>query len=400
MAAPIIIYYVREEATFLQKNARNSIIYCIFAPKETIKMEERTQQIDYQNARAEVFCFDNGTEVKEYHVMIHASSALVTFEAQLEAVMTAYTELLEQLPGKPQAVFKRYFLSDAANQADHIIVSDMTDCAKSIIEQAPLDGTKVALWAYLMTNVVTSLTGNGLYAVSHGQFRHLWNGSAHNMAANSEYQTRLLFNEYNMQLLEEGCTLEANCIRTWLFVNDIDLNYGGVVRARNQFFFTQGLTVHTHFIASTGIGGRQQDPNVLSQMDNYAIAGLQPEQRHFLYAPTHLNRTSDYGVSFERGTYIDYADRRHVFISGTASINNKGPCSTRPGAATTTWQKWWSTCAMLLTIRPSASSMRSVSATSPSSSSSPPSAVPAGSSRWNAWPSRRSRCRICPRSKK
>ena len=287
-------------------------------------MEERTQQIDYQNARAEVFCFDNGTEVKEYHVMIHASSALVTFEAQLEAVMIAYTELLEQLPGKPQAVFKRYFLSDAANQADHIIVSDITDCAKSIIEQAPLDGTKVALWAYLMTNVATSLTSNGLYAVSHGQFRHLWNGSAHNMAANSEYQTRLLFNEYNMQLLEEGCTLEANCIRTWLFVNDIDLNYGGVVRARNQFFFTQGLTVHTHFIASTGIGGRQQDPNVLSQMDNYAIAGLQHEQRHFLYAPTHLNRTSDYGVSFERGTYIDYADRRHVFISGTASINNKG----------------------------------------------------------------------------
>jgi enamine deaminase RidA (YjgF/YER057c/UK114 family) len=144
------------------------------------------------------------------------------------------------------------------------------------------------------------------------------------MAANSEYQTRLLFNEYNMQLIEEGCTLEANCIRTWLFVNDIDLNYGGVVRARNQFFFTQGLTVNTHFIASTGIGGRQMDPNVLTQMDNYAIAGIQKEQIHYLYAPTHLNRTSDYGVSFERGTYIDYADRRHVLISGTASINNKG----------------------------------------------------------------------------
>jgi enamine deaminase RidA (YjgF/YER057c/UK114 family) len=59
-------------------------------------------------------------------------------------------------------------------------------------------------------------------------------------------------------------------------------------------------------------------------MDNYAIAGIRQEQIHYLYAPTHLNRTSDYGVSFERGTYIDYADRRHVFISGTASINNKG----------------------------------------------------------------------------
>jgi enamine deaminase RidA (YjgF/YER057c/UK114 family) len=29
-------------------------------------------------------------------------------------------------------------------------------------------------------------------------------------------------------------------------------------------------------------------------------------------------------VSFERGTRIDYGDRRHVLISGTASINNKG----------------------------------------------------------------------------
>jgi enamine deaminase RidA (YjgF/YER057c/UK114 family) len=107
-------------------------------------------------------------------------------------------------------------------------------------------------------------------------------------------------------------------------VNDVDVNYGGVVRARNQVFFTQGLTQDTHFISSTGIGGRQQDAQVLTQMDNYAVAGIKREQIHYLYASTHLNRTSDYGVSFERGTYIDYADRRQVFISGTASINNKG----------------------------------------------------------------------------
>lgn len=287
-------------------------------------MNNTLSQIEFENARAEIFCFDNGTEVREYHTMIHVSQTELTFSKQLEAVQNAYNQLIEtHLPGT-QAVFKRYFLSDAANQQDEVIVSDVTDCAKSIIQQPPLDGTKIALWCYLMTGVQTGLTNAGLYTVSHGQFKHLWNGSAHNLAANSEYQTRLLFNEYNMQLLEEGCTLEANCIRTWLFVNDIDLNYGGVVRARNQVFFTQGLTVNTHFIASTGIGGRQSDPNVLCQMDNYAIAGIQKEQIHYLYAPTHLNRTSDYGVSFERGTYIDYADRRHVIISGTASINNKG----------------------------------------------------------------------------
>ena len=282
------------------------------------------QNIQFETARADIFSFDNGTEVREYHAMIHVSQTGLPFAKQLEAVLNAYDKLVnDTLPGA-QAVFKRYFLSDAANQQDEVIVADMTDCAKSIIQQAPLDGTKIALWVYLMTGVNSSITGSGLYAVNHGQFRHLWNGSAHNLAANSEYQTRLLFNEYNMQLLQEGCTLEANCIRTWFFVNDVDLNYGGVVRARNQFFFTQGLTVHTHFIASTGIGGRQADPNVLSQMDNYAIQGIQREQIHYLYAPTHLNRTSDYGVSFERGTRVDYRDRRHVFISGTASINNKG----------------------------------------------------------------------------
>ena len=287
-------------------------------------MNQRQQTFQFENAYAEAFQFDNGTAVKEYHVMIHVNSSRLPYTTQLEAVMNAYNSLIEGPMKGAQAVFKRYFLSDAANQADEIIVSDVTDCAKSIIQQAPLDGTKVALWVYLMTDVQTGLSQSGLYEVRHGDFRHLWNGSAHNMAANSEYQTRLLFNEYNMQLIEEGCTLEANCIRTWFFVNDVDLNYGGVVRARNQFFFTQGLTVHTHFIASTGIGGRQQDPNVLSQMANYAIAGVKKEQIHYLYAPSHLNRTSDYGVSFERGTYVDYADRRQVFISGTASINNKG----------------------------------------------------------------------------
>lgn len=215
--------------------------------------------IHFEKAYAEISVFDNGTEVKECHAMIHVDDATLPYTEQLNAIFNAYNNLInEQLQGA-RSVFKRYFLSDAANQADEIIVNDVTDCAKSIIQQAPLDGTKVALWVYLMTNVQTSLGKSGLYEVKHGSFRHLWNGSAHNMAANSEYQTRLLFNEYSMQLIEEGCTLKDNCIRTWLFVNDVDLNYGGVVRARNQFFFTQGLTVNTHFIASTGIGGRQAD---------------------------------------------------------------------------------------------------------------------------------------------
>lgn len=282
------------------------------------------KNIKTDNALAEIFSFTSDGKVTEYHVMIHAKADGRTFQQQLDAVLDSYEQLKATELQGATAVLKRYFLSDVANQADDVLLADTSDCAKSIIGQAPLDGSKIGLWVYLMTNVSSRQLPSGLYEVAHGDFRHLWNASAHNTAQNSEYQTRLLFNEYVMQLVQEGCTLADNCIRTWLFVNDVDVNYAGVVAARNKVFFTQGLTEDTHYIASTGIGGRACDPQVMTQMDNYAIAGIKKEQVHYLYAPTHLNRTSDYGVSFERGTYVDYADRRHVIISGTASINNKG----------------------------------------------------------------------------
>ena len=307
------------------------------------------QRIILNKAYADISLFNNGNEVKEFHIMIHVSDPTLPYAEQLEAILSAYNQLRSKELKGATAIFKRYFLSDAANQADAIYATSTegAECALSVIQQAPLNGTKIAMWAYLQTNVITQLKASGLYESRHGKYRHLWNGSAHNLAANSEYQTRLLFNEYIMQLTEEECKLSENCIRTWFFVNDVDLNYGGVVRARNQTFFTQGLTQHTHFIASTGIGGRQADPNVLSQMDNYAIAGIQQEQIHFLYASSHLNRTSDYGVSFERGTYVDYGDRRHVFISGTASINNKGEI-VHPGNIINQTHRMWENVETLL----------------------------------------------------
>ena len=284
----------------------------------------KQQTYHFENAFAEVFQFDNGTEVVEYHAMIHVDSSRLSYPQQLEAVLNAYSQLIEGELSGAQAVFKRYFLSDAANQTDDVIASDVTDCAKSIIQQAPLDGTKIALWVYLMTNVQTGIGKSGLYEVRHGDFRHLWNGSAHNMAANSEYQTRLLLSDYVLKLNEQGLKLADNCVRTWFFVQDIDRNYSGVVKARNEVFKTQDLTSDTHFIASTGIGGGNPQVESLVLMDALAIDGLKDGQMHYLYARTHLNPTYEYGVSFERGTCVDFGDRRKVYISGTSSINNKG----------------------------------------------------------------------------
>ena len=273
----------------------------------------------------------------------------MTYAEQVECLLGAYGSLLGGELKGAVAVFKRFFLSDAANQANYLqaLHAEHSDCALSVVEQPPLDGTKVAMWVYLQKGVQTKTLPNGIYEVSHGGYRHLWMAGACNQASNSEYQMRLLFNDYVMQLLENGCSLADNCIRTWLFVQNVDVNYAGVVKARNEVFVTQNLTDKTHFIASTGIAGRHANPKVFVQMDAYAVDGLQKEQIHYLYAPTHLNPTYEYGVSFERGTYVDYGDRRHVFISGTASINNKGEIM-YPGDVRKQTERMWENVETLL----------------------------------------------------
>lgn len=308
------------------------------------------KKIIFDKTCAEIASFTTAdSEVAEHHVMIHVTDHRLPYSSQLKAVDDTLTQLVHGQLSGAKPVFKRYFLSDAYNQSGEVLSLelDYSDYALSVIQQSPLDGTKIALWVYLQTHVETRALPSGLYEVRHGRYRHLWNASAHNLAKNSEYQTRLLLNEYIMQLAQEGCRLADNCIRTWFFVNDVDNNYPGVVKARNQVFFTQDLTDDTHFIASTGIGGRQADPKVLSQMDNYAIDGLQPGQVSYLYAAHRLNRTSDYGVSFERGTRVDYGDRRHVFISGTASINNKGEIVHPGDVAAQTHHMWGNVEALL-----------------------------------------------------
>jgi enamine deaminase RidA (YjgF/YER057c/UK114 family) len=119
-------------------------------------------------------------------------------------------------------------------------------------------------------------------------------------------------------------TLEANCIRTWIFVRDIDNNYSGMVKARNEVFSQEGLTPESHFIASTGIEGQAADSHNLTVIDAWAAGGLKSAQITYLKGNSHLSPTQLYGVSFERGTAIDYGDRRHIFISGTASIDHDG----------------------------------------------------------------------------
>ena len=279
-----------------------------------------------EEVRVEKSEFTAANGVREYQLMFHATAKEELFEVQLSAILQSYKEILTGSLSGAVPVFMRFFISDSANQFEQLkrLLGSQMPCAVSIVEQPPLDGSKVALWAYLQTEVEISQTPSGLYKVSHGSYQHYWSGTGCYAEGTSLDQTRKLLNNYVGQLTQEGCTLADQCIRTWFFVQNVDVNYGGVVQGRNEVFAQQNLTPQTHFISSTGINGRYADHHVSVLMDTYAVKGLQPEQIQFLYAKSHLNPTYEYGVSFERGTAVEYADRRQVFISGTASIDNKG----------------------------------------------------------------------------
>jgi Putative translation initiation inhibitor, yjgF family len=285
----------------------------------------KTQIVHQNNTLLEISDFQPEKGLSECQVMIHITEATLPYCEQLKSIFDSFDELLSGEFCDARVVFQRIFLSDAANQVDalHNYLPDNNNI--SIIEQPPLDGTKIALWAYMIkgTDIITS-SENDFHSIHHGKYKHLLKCSAINNDGNSEKQTRQLLDNYITLLKKHNCTLDTNCIRTWIFVQNVDLNYQGVVKARKEVFAENGLSSETHFIASTGIGGRHRDKETLVVFDFYAIEGIKKEQIQYLYAKTHLNPTYEYGVTFERGTCIYYGDRRHVFISGTASINNKG----------------------------------------------------------------------------
>lgn len=259
----------------------------------------------------------SGGGVSEYHALITVSDPMLSFAAQLEAVLEAYSAFIE---GK-SVLFRRFFLSDPANQTEVLLkaLEGTEACATSVIGQPPLDGTKVALWVYCADGLPAE---GGVW--SHNGYTHVWNGSMLSGHEGSEAQMGAIFEEYGDSLRARGLNVADHCIRTWIFVRDVDTNYAGVVKGRKDYFNEIGLTPETHFIASTGICGVNADARALVNMDAYAVGGLRPEQVQYLHAYGHLSPTALYGVTFERGTAITYGDRRHVFISGTASIDSAG----------------------------------------------------------------------------
>ena len=280
---------------------------------------------------AEIAAFAPEGKLEEFHAILHVEPRDELFDGQLQRIYSAE----ERLTGLPDitgaaVILKRYFLSDATNQQP--LMRQEAHCSVSVIQQPPLDGSKVAVWLYLQKGSRVANV-NGVIVTEHNGYRHLWKMGMHEHKGDSAWQTESLLISYEEMLQNFNATLAGNCIRTWFYVRDVDTQYAGMVKARKENFAEQGLTEQTHYISSTGIGGLPADTRALVQLGTYAVTGFDPKQQRYLYAPTHLNPTYEYGVTFERGTVMEYGDRAHVFISGTVTsvfcFNECEPSCTR-----------------------------------------------------------------------
>jgi enamine deaminase RidA (YjgF/YER057c/UK114 family) len=281
--------------------------------------------------------FRGTTGGTEHFITVQAPPGL-GLAAQIAHVEQGYAEARATLGlAADSAVFRRILLSDAPNQAARVQESrlvrdpDAGPVAVSIVQQPPLPDTKLALLAYHLDAAEPvgkqQLSPEHLLVRKNGA-RHLWSTRLCTGATaepiSTASQTRAMFGNLTDTLSQHGGTLGENCVRTWIYVKDVDVFYQEMVASRTAVFAQHGLTRDTHYLASTGIEGACAHRYDTVLMDAYSNLDLLPDQVTYLNDFDHLCATKDYNVTFERGTRIAYADRAHYFISGTASIDNAG----------------------------------------------------------------------------
>ena len=237
-------------------------------------------------------------------------------------------QAIEQIEKETETIafFVRFHLSDIATQANCVKESFAgKKCAVSIVGQPPMPLSKVQAIAMFESDIEITAVDANTIKVSNGSEDCYWTTRLVDPHDDSYKQTHHQLQQYEKFLADNGMNIADNCVRTWFFVRDIDRNYGGVVVGRRENFLLNGLTPDTHYIASTGIEGKHEDHNVLSVLDAYAVKGISPDKMQILYAAENMNKTIEYGVTFERGVCVHHsAGYKQVYISGTASIDTKG----------------------------------------------------------------------------
>ena len=291
----------------------------------------------------------------ETHLRVAPSRDGGDFAGQARA---AYEELGRQLRGigatPADIVTEKIFLSDLPSQAEPLSAIrrafHTTSAAQAgvppavtLVQQPPAAAGR---WCEIQT-VVMQPSGNGELArrplrglppgatgmlVTEGDLRHVFlSGVAPGEPTDDDGFQRQAFRLFE---LAEACLSReefsfGDVVRTWIYLADVDSDYGYLNLARRDFFTSRRIEPPP---ASTGIRGVPHPAGSSCGLDLRAIGGgaARPGIRPIRAAT--MNEAPEYGADFSRGTRVDLPDRAVIHLSGTASVDNDG-CVVHPGSS-------------------------------------------------------------------
>jgi enamine deaminase RidA (YjgF/YER057c/UK114 family) len=288
-----------------------------------VSIEYRTIPAGAAPVETRYSLFRAGTGDGEYHVAFIPPPGIAD-AARAVALLDDATRAFPAFSGHPDAVpaWRRFFLGDVVNRRQ--AVSPGWPAAESFTGQPPATGLPAIAWAYYVDRAWVTRDGDTTIMHRGSLEHHFYTGLHDTSAPDEASQTTALFRALHDEATARGTRFADEMTRSWIYINDIDNRYAGMVAARAAFFSEVGLTAATHYIASTGIEGKSHHRGCLVHADVTAMKGLAPGQVTYLRGGDHLGRADRYGVTFERATVIAHGDRVRLLVSGTASIDRRG----------------------------------------------------------------------------
>jgi enamine deaminase RidA (YjgF/YER057c/UK114 family) len=112
----------------------------------------------------------------------------------------------------------------------------------------------------------------------------------------------------------------SDVLRTWCYLAEIDRDYDQFNQSRNVFFEQHQVN---RLPASTGIRAQLYPRGALCSFDLYSLLNPEGVPIEIMHTPT-LNEADDYGSAFSRGMKVVLPEKTVLYISGTASIDERG----------------------------------------------------------------------------
>jgi len=152
-----------------------------------------------------------------------------------------------------------------------------------------------------------------------GDALHMHAGNIYGTAGHAHQEAYSMYQAAEELLQHVGMSFR-DVVRTWIYLRHIDRDYAEFNRARSDFYRRSGIAV---LPASTGIEGGCHASAHDFLLGLYAIQSPSPRKLAVMTTPT-LNQAAAYGSDFSRGMRIEDGNKVTLFVSGTASVDEKG----------------------------------------------------------------------------